>query len=121
MYHRNARATMNSRLELPASISGSDCRFFEGSSELFLYLLSVEIVHSAERYDPPIRDRIVDDTSLDSLQVEVVGVHKVHRADENHAMVETVEAVIVAIVDQRRDELVELFKADVFKDPRDSG
>ena len=81
----------------------------------------MEVVHGAERYDPPIRNRIVDNTSLDSLQVKVVGVHKVHGADENHAMVEMVEAVVVAIEDQRRDELVELFKADVFQNPRDSG
>jgi hypothetical protein len=47
----------------------------------------MEVVHGAERYDPPIRYRIVDDASLDSLQVEVVRVHKVHLADENHAMV----------------------------------
>ena len=63
----------------------------------------------------------MDDTSLDSLQVKVIWIHKVHRADENHAMVETVEAVIVAIKDQCRDKLVELSEMDVFKNPRNSG
>ena len=81
----------------------------------------MEVVHGAEWYDPPIWNGIVDYASLDSLQVEVIRVHEVHRADEYHAVVETVEAVVVAIVDQSRDELVQLPEMDVFQDPRDRG
>ncbi len=81
----------------------------------------MEVVHGAEWYDPSIWNGIADDASLDSLQVEVIRVHEVHRGNEYHTVVETVEAVVVAIVDQRRDELVKLSEANVFQDPRDSG
>ena len=47
----------------------------------------MECVHGAEGYEPSVRRRVVDEASFDALEVEVVGVHEMHRTYHEHAHV----------------------------------
>ena len=50
----------------------------------------MDVVHGAEGYDPPVGGGVVYDAPLNPVQVEVVGVHEMHAAYQDHAMMDVI-------------------------------
>ena len=71
--------------------------------KLSLDSLAVEGIHGAKWDKPAIRDGIVNDAAGDSLQIEVIGVHEVHGAHQDHFVVKVAEGPVIPILEDGED------------------
>ncbi len=60
----------------------------------------MDVVHRTERYEVPVWGSVVDNAPLNPFKVEIIGVHKVHRANEYDIFMKLSHAGAVA--SQRR-------------------